>query len=301
MHIYSHPWYKQLQFSNLEELAAFDKTELLAADVISITGKVEGGIYHSASAEWWGDVGAITTPNDFFRSKKVRKAMPKNIEYFTSQGYTIATIPLTLERYDEFKQLYEETTLKKDRAVYYDLEGELHSKILVDKPTYVCGLFEGEKMISALAFIIESKGAVARVLFGAKKTFDILGGVGGVLEHALIQFCLEQKIPNICHGLSKNPAGLNSHAGVFEFKARHGFTAYPAKYWQTSFVVNPDVALSDLVYVSMSDNNVEYIVITDQDPSQIANKYNARHINTITVLTKDEVKATAAQFLEQYQ
>lgn len=211
--------YTCANYASLSELKSSDKSELEQADAIIIRENIPGGIYHSKSMQWWGNIVNIDNPTDFIRSKREKKALPHSIDFFKNNGYEIKTIKADLQRYEEFRILYENTTLKKNRAIYYDLNGKLLGAIKSGENAYFAGLFINNSMESALAFRIENN-ETAHVLFGAKKKFNIRGGVGGVLEHELLVFCLKNQITHINHGAASNPSGIISNTGVFEFKTR---------------------------------------------------------------------------------
>jgi hypothetical protein len=134
----------------------------------------------------------------------------------------------------------------------------------------------------------------AVVSFGAKQKFtEVRGGVGGVLEWELLQFCARKDITMLDHGRGTNPAGLVASAGVFEFKARYGNSAFPEGLWVTSYIRNPKLGISDLVFVSIINNQVGYTIVSDDTDPMFYKKYLTHLVNTVQVLSLKEVVSTA--------
>lgn len=278
--------------AHFSSLTTLDASELEQADWVQIRGYVPGGIYHSLAMTWTGSLSDIGAPEKMIRSNKERKAVLKNKEKFEKQGNRFEVVPVTEELFREFRRLYEQTTLNRSRAIAYDVDGIL-AKIRAGVPTYFVAMFEGATLGSALAFSVKKNKA--SVSFGAKHKYaHIRGGVGGVLELELVRYCLEQGISEIGHGRSPNPAGLTGSSGIFEFKTRYGYTALPADYWVTSFIKNPAIALSDLVFVTALENQLGYLVISDRPEKEVRKRYQTREIGLVKVLTTEQVK-------DQYQ
>jgi hypothetical protein len=270
--------------------------EVNQADVINIRGFVEGGIYHSRAFVWRALVHQDISPLEHVRSKKERKAIGETEAYFTEKGYAFKVIELTEEMFYEFKELYAETTMKKERAFSYDLDSMVLGRIKVGEPVFISGLFEGQKLASGILFTISKQGE-AKVSYGAKRRFqEVRGGAGGILEFKFLEFCQQKNVFEVSHGRELAPVGIYSNSGLFEFKARYGNTAFPTESWQTTFIRNQDIALSDLVFVSMFENKVGYIVATKQQPEEVMNKYKTREVDSIKVITFDELQKQYQEF-----
>jgi hypothetical protein len=149
------------------------------------------------------------------------------------------------------------------------------------------------KLVSGLVFTINHDNEVI-VSFGAKQKFsEVRGGVGGVLEWELIQFCARNNIKLIDHGKGINPTGLWSKSGLFEFKARYGNSAFPEGPWVTTFIRNPKIVLSDLVFVNIIDNKVGYTIVTEDENPIVYKKYLTRLIHNTQVLSLSDVAKKA--------
>lgn len=282
-------------FSSIEYV---DVQELEQADIIHIRGHVQGGIYHSSKMMWHGDITDIQDPLDFIRSKRERLAYPKSLESFQQLGFDIRTEPLTDERKKEFWSLYQETTMKKDRVIQYNFDGLIESRKVLGAQYFVSGLFDAQGIFhSGLLFSISKK--TATVSFGAKKRFqEIRGGVGGVCEYELIKFCKQNGVEEITHGLGRNPVGIFTSVGVFEFKARYGFTAFPNEYWRTTFIRNPKIALSDLLFISLDNNQICYVIVSDANEDEVKKKYATKEVPTVKVLPFSALKDQYDSFLK---
>ena len=252
-----------------------------------IRGFVPGGIYHPSSLIWRGEIPDLSNPTSIIRSKKEKKELSKSKAYFLDQGYTIQTVPVTAELYQEFKLLYAKTTLAKKRALSLNMDEQVLGKIALQIPVYCSGLFKNDQLMSGLLFSL--KGNEVFVSFGAKEKFaDVRGGVGGVLEAELLQFCAAHSISRIAHGTSSCPAGVYTHSGLFEFKARYGFTAYPTENWITTFL-DPSIALSDLIFITITNHQLQYKVFTDELTSDLDKKYKTKEVSHISCSLKEEL------------
>ncbi len=282
-------------FSQASEIK---REEVLAADIISVRGHHPLGIYHSSHMMWRGDIRGISNPLEFIRSKREKQAQPKVIQEFSQKQIVLLTKELSPELLTEFKLLYEKTTLKKDRHITYDIDGIVASRQVMGATYYISGLWDvQQKLVSGLLFSIRNK--VATVSFGAKERFqDIRGGVGGACEYELIRFCKTVAVEEIIHGLGKNPVGIYTNAGLFEFKARYGFTAFPNEFWQTTFIRNLAIRLSDLVFISIDNNQLCYTVVSDLPEKEVVKKYKAREVPLVKVIPFSELEAQYQQLLQ---
>lgn len=285
------------RFASVDDV---DLEELKKADIVEIRQKVPGAIYHSRSMVWRGWLEGKKTPEAFIRSKKERKAVLANIEAFKKDGYRFETKEMTPQLYEEFVLLYQETTLKRERALSFDLNEVVWGKALAGNPVFLIGLFQGERLESGLVFSINKKKEVL-VSYGAKRKFTgRRGGVGGVLEYFLLEFCLANQINEISHGKATNPAGLTGKSGIFEFKARYGFSAFPMEYWVSTFIKNPQkIGLSDFVFVTVLNDDIGYVVVTDLSEKEVVKKYATREVKEIKIFSHQEVASSFQQFVER--
>ncbi len=281
--------------AKFDSLKQVDKDEVVQADIVEIREKVDGGIYHSQEMIWGGNLSGIQNISEMIRSKKEVKALKENKEWFESQGYYFEIVPMTGKLFEEFFELYQRTTLMQERPQIFSLKEQILGKILINKPVFLIGMFKEKVLESGIVFSIKDQQAV--VSFGAKKKFpDRRGGVGGVLEQMLISYSLEKGLSDISHGKAKNPVGLLSKAGVFEFKARYGFSAFPSGYWKTTFLLNPKIALSDLVFVTTIDDQISYIVVTDSTEKDVSKKYSTNEVEIIRRRSFEEFVETSKGF-----
>ncbi|MEX0896324.1 MAG: hypothetical protein WDZ94_05350 [Patescibacteria group bacterium] len=207
-------------------------------------------------------------------------------------------MPLTLELYAEFFELYQATTMQKARAATYDLDAVVKGKVLTGSEMYLAGLFKNSKLMSGLVF--NSYRNVVTVFFGAKQRFEnISGGIGGLLEYLLLDFAYKHDIKTITHGRSKVPTGLISGAGLFAFKARYGFSAFPDREWVTTFVRNPAIFVSDAVFITIADNQLQYLVLAQEPNEELLKRYRTRIIRTVELKGMTEVAKQHRQFLTQ--
>lgn len=280
--------YKQFDYTvaYFDDESTIDPTEYNSADIVTIGGHHPAGIYHSTSMRWICSLKGRTI-SQIINSHKEQAALQKNRDYFVNQGYTFQVKPMKQADYEEFKELYENTTQKKARAIKHNLADRILGRILANIPVYCIGMYKGTTLASGLVFTVDSKNT-AVVSFGAKQKFqEIRGGVGGTLEWELLKYCEAHSISAVDHGKNPNPVGLANKAGLFEFKARYGNSAYPEGRWVTTCLRNPDIVLSDLVFVTTIHDEVGYIIVSQDTASE--KKYLTNEVTNIKVLSMDEV------------
>jgi hypothetical protein len=273
--------YLDLTVARYPSLAMTNPEEMRQAAMVLIDEPVAEGIYHSTKLNWKGDLSFFERPEDFIRSDKERKDLEVSKAFFLSEGYEFKVCELTPELEQAFLTLYQETTLKKNRAIDFNAQLVIRKNQAGGVPVWVFGLYRDHQLESGL--LVSQVKEDMMVLFGAKKRFDqVRGGVGGVLEMELLTFCFERGFKKISHGISTNPAGIVDSAGIFEFKSRYGFTAFPYGEWQTTFILNESVALSDIVFLTIKDSQLcHQILAKTETPSP--SKYNTRFVKTSTV------------------
>jgi len=277
-----------LAIAEFLSLQKVDLSEVAHADIVIIKNQNPGGIYHPEGCRWWSDISDIKNPLEMIRSARERKSYSKTKKWFEDEGYEIKTIEMNMHLFEQFTELYENTTLNTQRPLYIDLT-LISGRIKSDNSTFVTGLFKNDRLIAGLVFYI--KLDQISVHLGAKPKFpEFRGGVGGVLEVELISFAQKLGISIIIHGRSVNPAGLVGKSGIFEFKARYGFSAFPEGIWQTLYFRNIEKSLSDLVFVSVVDNTIGYLIISDGVKEEVAKKYTTLAIEHITVISFAEAK-----------
>lgn len=281
--------YTVAYYNHFEEV---DAEEVKAADLVTILGKHSGGIYHPISMRWKCFL-KNQQSSEIIRSQKERQSLEKNKQYFIDQGYTFQVKEMNESDYYEFEALYNNTVQKKIRAVRYTLKDKILGRILVEVPVYCAGMYKEGALVSGLIFSITDKKE-ALISFGAKQKFqEVRGGVGGVLEWNLIQYCVEHDIKVIDHGKSFNPTGLIAKAGLFEFKARYGNSAFPEGEWLTSFILNPTIVLSDMVFVTTINDQVGYTIVTEESSENVHKKYLTNLVTNTEVLSLSKVVESA--------
>lgn len=271
-----------------DSLSDVDPDQFKTADIATVVGYHPDGIYHSVSMRWKCFLHNKTI-SELIRSNKERQNLEKNREYFLNQGFTFEIKEMSEQDFYEFETLYDNTTQKKERAIRYTLKDKILGRILVQAPVYCAGMYLKEKLVSGLVFTITQDKELL-VSFGAKQKFkEVRGGVGGTLEWELLKFAQAQKVSVIDHGRNPNPMGLTSKSGLFEFKARYGNSAYPEGHWVTTFIRNPKIVLSDLVFVNTINDTVGYTIVTGDYENTNQKKYLTHEISNIRVLSLDEV------------
>lgn len=273
------------------------REEVEQADMVTIRGYVAHGIYHSKRIVWRGSLINVKSPTGLIKSKKEEKAYEKNKKALELQGYTFEIIPVTQELSEQFCKLYEETIRIRKRALDIDVKKEILQKLQANTPMYIAGMFKNKKLVASLIFFLKND-KLAFVSYGAKKHIPRLrGGAGGVLEVLLIEFCLERGITEVQHGVGVNPAGLVGKSGIFEFKARYGYSAFPTAYWVTTFVRNKDILMSELIFVTTINERVGYLVVSD-DPENISlKKYKTREVDNVVAISTGEMISQYQKFL----
>lgn len=293
---------KKLTDIVIAEYHALDQViedEVQTADLVVITAPSPGGIYHSTHMKWRCNLEPFASPTEVIGSKKERKAIAKNIEYFQSLGYTFQIQEMNEADFAEFQTLYAATTQKKTRAIAYETRDKVLGRIVVGIPVYCVGMYKGTSLESALLFTI-NQGKQAIVSFGAKKIFpNLRGGVGGILEWNLLKYCFEHAITQIEHGKNANPIGLTAKSGLFEFKARYGNSAFPDGEWVTTYLLNPAIVLSDLVFVHTIGDVVGYTIVSNTPAEEIGKKYQTKITKNVTLRSLESVVQEARLALQQ--
>lgn len=274
--------YRACHLNSTEDLSTVD---LASTDVVVFSEKQERGLYISNSIRWLGSVDGLNSWKEFVDSPSVAKDIVKGEDFFIRQGFSIRTEPLTLELADVFIALYQREVIatKGDRLVKVDVESQTRGKIRSGEATYLIGVYEGERLRAGLVFYLRGKEAL--VTLGAKERYKkVKGGFGGVIEKHLIDWCIHNEIATISHGRGTNPAGLMAKAGVFEFKARYGYTAYPEGEWKTLFILNKAIVEQDLVFVTVGSEGLSYTVLTQGSEKDAVHKYQTKNVHRVQVL-----------------
>lgn len=281
-----------LKIARFPNLSLLDKKEAAEADMVWFDELVAGGIYHAPQLNWKGDLTFFSQPEEFIRSEKERKTLAESRLFFEDQGYEIKSTEIDEARNAEFMNVYRNTTLRRNRAIDFNAELIVRKNLASGVPVWLFGLYKDAQLESGL--LVSQVKDEMRVMFGAKKRFDqIRGGIGGVLEMELLRFCFDRKITKISHGISTNPSGIMDAAGIFEFKSRYGFTAFPLGDWHTTFILNDKVALSDLVFVVATGPGLGLEILAKNELPQ-SSKYHTR-------LIKDTKIGTLADHMQQAQ
>lgn len=278
--------YRVCHLNSIEDLIGVDLT---STDVVVFSEKQKAGLYISNSIRWLGSVGSLTSWQEFIGSSNVVKDVAKGEDFFIRQGLSIRVEPLTLTLADAFITLYqrEVVTAKGDRLVKVDVESQTKGKIYSGEATYLIGVYEEGRLRAGLVFYL--KGEEALVTLGAKERYKkVKGGFGGVIEKYLIDWCIHHGIVAISHGRGTNPAGLMAKAGVFEFKARYGYSAYPEGEWKTMFILNKSIVEQDLVFVTVDNEGLAYIVLTQGSEKDAIHKYQTKNVHRVQVLDGEQ-------------
>jgi hypothetical protein len=277
-----------ISYAIYPSLSDIDEKEIGQSSLVKIAGNIPGGIYHPQSIVWKGNLSKNITPEKFIRSKRERKALKNNFEYLEEHGLELKTVVMTEEIYNQFISLYKQTTEKVERfSLSVPVEQQLLGKIKTNASVYCSGVFDQNKLISGLAFHVIGNNLL--VIVGAKKRIqELRGGVGGILEYELLKFSLDNKISNISHGRSQSPAGLVSKLGLFEFKARYGFTAFPTEEWETSFILNKEAFIDqEGLFITIKDNELCYLVVSNEEVS--VDKYITKEIKKVITANLDDL------------
>ncbi len=286
-----------LKVAKFKNISSIVESELEQADIVMFNQYLPYGIYCPTKMLWLGPTEGCIKPEDYFISKRVRKDIRHSIAYFKEQGYRFEVVKMDEALFKEFFNLYGKTTSQLSRAVKYDLEGVLLSKIRGGLNVYLAGLWKDGELESGLSFYTMYDRIY--VAFGAKKRFNsVRGGVGGLLEYLLIEFALKNNIGTIQHGRGVNPVGVYNKIGLFEFKARYGNSAYPSDEWVTMFIKSEKVFLSDLVFVTILDNKLGHLILSDKLSLEESKKrFTTKYINNIDVRPRNVVNSHYTELL----
>lgn len=257
----------------LKDLASLDSELLQQADILQINGRVPGGIFHANRMVWVGNLNRADNALDFIRSQRERKAFLQRRQQLQESALQVEILPFTMDLYERFSQLYYRTTALKERANDDNPKGPVLGRLLAGLNVYLAGVFQDGQLLAGLSF--HRKGSCLLVTLGAKERNNALrGGYGGLLELALLDYAYANQISSIVHGSrSFNPVGLVNKIGLFEFKSRYGYIAYPSEEWKSTFILRPQVVLSDLLFVSFKNQQLHYLILSDLPATELVKKY----------------------------
>jgi len=286
------------KYPNLESV---NQKEINQADIIAILGLHPQGIYTPKYARWLADISDIKNPLEILRSKRERKRTKKTLNKIFKNGYSTEVKLLDLNAYQEFKFFFEKVlTQQKQRFIYPDIDGTLLARIKNKEPVWVIQVRDqNSQLVGVLTLRINKKNEI-RVSFGAKLHLDeFRGGIGSLLEYSLVEFAIKHNITIINHGRNTNPTGLISKPGIFEFKSRWGYTAYPEGEWHTLYVINPEALLGkESVWITTLNNKIIYLIATNKY-SQLtlkdAAKYKTKLINQVKLESIENIANLAKQ------
>lgn len=290
-----------LQLAQYDSLSQVNKDELALADLVIIRGYLPQGVYYSQKMIWRLPLRGLSTVQEVVRSKRERETLTASYEFFVKHDYSVKVELLTEASYQEFVELYKHTTLERPRAMSYDLEEQVLGKLKVEIPVYLVRIDNADGLQAGLLFSIQGKGEgrEAKVSFSAKKKFSgVRSGAGGVLLAELIKFCLQENVQEISGGRGVNPIGLTAKAGLFEFKARYGFSAFPDGAWQTMFILNEHSALSELVFVSAVEDQVGYILLTNDIKPKAEKRFLTREVKKVRIQSLPEFVEQSRAFFK---
>jgi len=271
-------------------------SEVKEADIVEINEYLPQGIYHSTKLNWKGDLTFFDSPESFIRSESERKSLDASRTFFLNEGYELKCVAADNTILKEFSELYLQTTLKKNRAIDYKAELVVRRNIQSGTPVYIFGLFKENKLESGL--IATQNKEELQIMFGAKKRFnEVRGGIGGVLEMEMLRFCFEKKMYHISHGISVNPCGIYDKSGIFEFKTRYGFTAFPYGEWKTTFILNKEVAMSDIVFLTIHQNQLSHHILT-LDTSVSETRFYSGQVDRVIQQSLESHILTSKEFFE---
>lgn len=254
-------------------LSSIDLEQLKQTDILQVNSFIEGSIFHANRMSWVGRLSKANNSLDFIRSKREKKALKNNQSNLEAWGLRVEILPFTQDLYKQFADLYLETTAKKIRAIDDSPRGPILGRLLAGLNVFLAAVFKDNQLVAGLSF--HHKGDSILVSLGAKmRNNEIRGGYGGFLELALLDYAYEKKVKKIIHGSrSFNPVGLISKSGLFEFKSRYGYIAYPCEDWKSTFILNPQIVMSDLLFVSFIDNKLTYVVLSDLPEQELVKKF----------------------------
>lgn len=278
--------YRVCSLNSVEDLHGVD---LSSTDMVFFPEKQEAGLYISNSIRWLGSLEDCVSWREFVDSSSVVKDIVKGEDFIIRQGYSIRVESLTLELAETFIELYEREVVatKGDRLVEVNVEAQTKDKVNSSGGAYLIGVYEGERLRAGLVFYLRGKEAL--VTLGAKERYKkVKGGFGGVIEKHLIDWCIHHDIATISHGRGTNPAGLMAKAGVFEFKARYGYSAYPEGEWKTMLILNKSIVEQDLVFVTVNNEGLAYIVLTQGSEKDAVHKYQTKNVHKVSVFNGEQ-------------
>lgn len=214
-----------------DDLGRINKKELSVFPVIQVYGRHPFGVYHPENTTFYQRVNPDKDFLQNIRSKTEKKALLKNYRYIHDKGIKLSVKKATLEDYKKFEELYNKTTALKKRFLNISLKEQVFSKITGGMGAFFINATLNDKLLSSLFFYIRGTGEsrkAAVTVRANKKIKELKSGLIGLIEVELVKFCIKNKVLEISHGNSTNPAGIVDSTGTFEFKTRYGNTPFPA-------------------------------------------------------------------------
>ncbi len=256
-------------YHNLNEV---NLDEITKADIVLCQKYQADGIYHPESIRWLGEVGSVD-PGDFIFSSSLQKELPQIEAYFPDHGYEIKIKEINEAEFEQFEKLYEQLAESRDRFVMYADRLRVKQNLAVGLPVFLIGLYQGDQLNSGyIAFKQKDRLMVA---WSAVASFpDTRYSPSVALIAAMVRFAHQQELTTISFGSGFNPAGVISKTGLYQFKARCGFTAYPEGAWRSFFLLNPAILSADLIFLGITGDQLaqRFLTNTSQDGSAYRTK-----------------------------
>lgn len=290
-------WHGQkiIEVSSLDQLRTLS---LEGINLVRVPGKQSGGIYTPESMSWLGALPQGRLPWSLIRSEETRVMAPKLMKKMIDLGYEVSSDLLNEKKYEDFKVLYEKEVMTKEHFIGVNLFDQSYGKVLAGFKTVLLGVYLQSRLVAGLVGYF--KRGDFYVTVGAKERVKgIKGGLGGVLELQLLELCEREGIETIHHGNSVNPVGLATKIGLFEFKARYGYSAFPAGRWCTLFWLRPPID-GEHIYLTLFNDTFGYLLVSPQDKTNVSSLYSTNEIAQVSNKLWDEVVKNSMSVLENY-
>lgn len=251
-------------------------------DIVRIKGNHDQLLYSPESVRWIATLGKSV--EEMFAEPKLLHYTAKARNNLSAAGWTFEVIELDRQSFEDFSSLYLQEVAKRERAKQVNIVDQTIGKSESGYKTLMFTAKDGGALKAGLIGYIKNNNF--HVTLGAKtKLKGIKGGLGGILEVMLLDYCLEQGLQKISHGISINPAGLVTKPGLFEFKARYGYSAFPHGEWSTLLILNKEVITDDLILAGISDNTLCYTIF-QAEQKQIS-RYETRGLDKLLSLSPE--------------
>lgn len=252
-------------------LTAKKSPDLPQADVVNIISEVEGGFWRPLKIAWRKTLTQEPIMNQI-RSKRARKQIRSDERKLANLGVEIKTyLQADKEIFGQWLALYRKIISRKEKGELMVKEDWLERKEKAGKQVGAVLASLSGKLIGGNLFF-EVGGKLCAGYGVAKKIPELVGGLGLLLDYHFLRFAQEKGYKEVSFGQDTNLYGFDLSCGLLLYKAKLGFTPYPAAktYWVSTFFRNLEKFAASVMFFGGSEEELIFYVIYKESPQKEA-------------------------------